>query len=181
MMRKPRLRVFFLIDFSILSFKFSLIVILGSASVSVKDVQTYLYNLIEAEPEPKSNRASDTDNTDDADDTNNIKNIDDADVNNNNNTENADDADNADNAKNADNADNADNAENAENAENADDTDDTDDTENADCCSAPSPYHVTWPISRLPAPINFIYIQYPSSIVLKSNTPTRTNYKRQIE
>src|SRR6266498_175100 len=148
MVRKPRLGFFFLINFSILAFEFGLIMILGSGSVSVKDVQTYLYNLIEAEPEPKSNRASDTDNTDHADDTNNTKNIDDTD----------DDADDAD----------------------ADDADDADDTENADCCSAPSPYHVTWPISRLPGPINFIYMQHPLSIVLKSNTPTRINYKRQI-
>src|SRR6266536_2044513 len=171
MVRKPRLGVFFLIDFSILAFEFDLIMILGSGSVSVKDVQTYLYNLIEAEPEPKSNRASDTDNTDDADDTNNTKNIDDADdVNNNNNTENAE---NADNAKNADNTDDANNTDDADDA-------DAENAENADCCSAPSPYHVTWPISRLLAPINFVYMQHPSSIVLKSNTPTRINYKRQI-
>src|SRR6266542_3067935 len=117
MVRKPRLGVFFLIDFSILAFEFDLIMILGSGSVSVKDVQTYLYNLIEAEPEPKSNRASDIDNTDDADDTNNTKNIDDADdVNNNNNTENAENADNTDDANNTDDADDTENAENAENA-----------------------------------------------------------------
>src|SRR6266536_962970 len=109
MVRKPRLGVFFLIDFSILAFEFDLIMILGSGSVSVKDIQTYLYNLIEAEPEPKSNRASDTDNT------NNTKNINDADdVNNNNNTE------NAENAENADNTDDADDTENAENADDAD-------------------------------------------------------------
>ena len=148
MVRKPRLGFFFLIDFLILVFEFGLIMILGSGSVSVKDVQTYLYNLIEAEPEPKFNRASDTDNADD--------------VNNNNNTE---------------------NAENAENADDTDDTDDADDAENAenaDYWSVPSPYHVTWPISRLPGPISFIYMQHPLSIVLKSNTPTRINYKRQI-
>src|SRR6266536_5225553 len=99
MVRKSRLEVFFLIDFSILAFEFDLIMILGSGSFSVKDIQTYFYNLIEAEPEPKFNRASDTDNTDDADDTNNTKNIDDADdVNNNNNTENAENADNTDDA-----------------------------------------------------------------------------------
>src|SRR6266498_1963598 len=79
MVRKPRLGVFFLIDFSILAFEFDLIMILGPGSVSVKDVQTYLYNLIEAEPEPKSNRASDTDNTDDADNTENAENAENAD------------------------------------------------------------------------------------------------------
>src|SRR6266536_3042483 len=119
-MRKPRLGVFFLIDFSILVFGFSLTVILDSGSVLIKDIQMYLCNLIETEPEPKSNRASDTDNTDDTDDANN--------------TENADNA------------------------------------ENADCWSVPSPYHVTWPISRLPGPINFICVQHPLSIVLRSNT-----------
>src|SRR6266542_2763030 len=113
MVRKPRLGVFFLIDFSILAFEFGLIVILGLGSVSVKDVQTYLYNLIEAEPEPKSNRASDTDNTDNTDDTNNTKNIDDADdANNNNNTENADDADDVNNVENADYAENDENPQN---------------------------------------------------------------------
>ena len=102
----------------------------------------------------------------------NTKNIDDADdVNNNTNAENAENADNTDDAENADDVNNAENAENAENAKNA---------ENADCWSVPSPYHVTWPISRLPAPINFIYKQHPSLIVLKSNTPTLINYKRQI-
>src|SRR6266536_1772990 len=109
MVRKPRLGVFFLIDFSILAFEFELIMILGSGSVSGKDIQTYLYNLIEAEPEPKSNRASDTDNTDDADD--------------------ADDAENADKAKNAENADDADDTDDADDA---DDTDDTDDADDAD-------------------------------------------------
>ncbi len=82
MMRKPRLGVFFL-DFSTLASGFGLTVILGSGSASVKDIQTYLCNLIEAEPEPKSNRASDTDNTDDIDDTNNTENADDADDVNN--------------------------------------------------------------------------------------------------
>src|SRR6266498_1185544 len=106
MVRKPRLGFFFLIDFSILAFEFGLIMILGSGSVSVKDIQTYLYNLIEAEPEPKSNRASDTDNTDDADD--------------------------ADDANNAENAENAKNAENADNTDDADDTNDADDAKNAD-------------------------------------------------
>ncbi len=94
-MRKPRLEVFFLIDFSTLVSKFSLTVILGSGSTSVKDIQTYLYNLTEAEPEPKPNRASNTDNTDDADDANNTENTDDADdddVINANNTENTDNA-----------------------------------------------------------------------------------------
>ena len=81
-------------------------------------------------------------------------------------------------AKNAENAENAENAD--DDADDADDADDTENAENADCCSAPSLYHVTWPISRLLAPINFIYMQHPSSIVLKSNTPTRINYKRQI-
>src|SRR6266536_3399140 len=134
-MRKPRLGVFFLIDFSILVFGFSLTVILDSGSVLIKDIQMYLCNLIETEPEPKSNRASDTDNTDDTDDANNTENADDADdVNNTNSTENADNA------------------------------------ENADCWSVPSPYHVTWPISRLPGPINFICVQHPLSIVLRSNT-----------
>src|SRR6266516_1120516 len=108
MVRKPWLGVFFLIDFSILAFEFDLIMILGSGSVSVKDVQTYLYNLIEAEPEPKSNRASNTDNIDDADD-----------VNNNNNTENAENADNAKNADNTDDANNTDDADDAD-ADNAD-------------------------------------------------------------
>src|SRR6266498_1722606 len=123
-MRKPRLGVFFLIDFLNLASGFNLTVILGSGSISVKDIQTYLCNLTEAEPEPKPNRA--------------------------NNTENAD---------NTNNADNTDDAKNAENAE------------NTNYYNTPSPYHMTWPISRLLAPINFIYIQHPSSIVLKSNTP----------
>src|SRR6266498_2202267 len=111
MVRKPRLGFFFLIDFSILAFEFDLIMILGSGSVSVKDIQTYLYNLIEAEPEPKSNRASDTDNTDDADD-----------VNNNNNTKNAENAENADNTDDADDTENADDAD-ADDVNNADNAD----------------------------------------------------------
>src|SRR6266498_1876066 len=138
MVRKSRLGFFFLIDFSILVFEFGLIMILGSGSVSVKDIQTYLYNLIEAESEPKSNRASDTDNTDDIDDANN--------------TENADDADDANNVNNTDDTDDV---ENAENADNTNDADDVNNAENVDYWSAPSPYHVIWLISRLPAPINF--------------------------
>src|SRR6266511_2745507 len=109
-MRKPRLEIFFLIDFSTLVSKFSLTVILGSGSISVKDVQTYLCNLTEAEAEPKPNRASNTDNTDDADD-----------------ADDTDDTENADDADDTDDADDVNNAENAENAENADDADDTDD------------------------------------------------------
>src|SRR6266536_3200331 len=108
-MRKPWLGVFFLIDFLILTFEFDLIIILDSGSISVKDVQTYLYNLIEAEPEPKSNRASDTNNTDDADDTNDANDTDDVD-----DTDDIDDADDTDDTDDADNADDAD-------ADNADD------------------------------------------------------------
>src|SRR6266487_3473579 len=106
MVRKPRLGVFFLIDFSILAFKFDLIMILGSGSVSVKDIQTYLYNLIEAEP--KSNRASDAENTENADDT--------------------DDANNTDDAENAD-ADDVNNADNADDVDDAVDVDDADDVD----------------------------------------------------
>src|SRR6266536_694592 len=106
MVRKSWLGVFSLIDFSILAFEFDLIIILGSGSVSVKDVQTYLYNFIEAGPEPKSNRASDTDH--------------------------AENAENADNAKNTDTTADANNADDADDTADANDTDDVDDTDDTD-------------------------------------------------
>src|SRR6266536_1491929 len=113
----------------------------------------------------------DADNTDNADDTDDTDNADD--------TDDVDDTDDAD-ADDADDVNDVNNAENADDTDNAVDTDDAENAKNADYCSAPSPYHVTWPISRLPDPINFIYMQHPLSTVLKSNTPTRINYKRQI-